>query len=72
VAQGGLTITLERARRLESRSAGGQACGCDSGEVFPNMIESQSGLSFAEFFQNERDTSRKGIVVIGLPLGDGQ
>ncbi len=39
------------------------------GELFPNVIESQSGLSFAEFFQNERDTSRKGIVVIHLSKG---
>lgn len=38
--------------------------------MFPNVVESQSGLSFAEFFQNERDTSRKGIVVIYLPKGD--
>ncbi len=40
------------------------------GELFPNVIESQSGLSFAEFFQNERDTSRKGIVVIHLSKGE--
>ena len=40
------------------------------GELFPNVIETQSGLSFAEFFQNERDTSRKGIVVIHLSKGD--
>ncbi|MEO5840293.1 MAG: hypothetical protein ABIQ73_08290 [Acidimicrobiales bacterium] len=40
------------------------------GELFPNVTESQSGLSFAEFFQNERDTSRKGIVVIHLSKGD--
>ena len=40
------------------------------GELFPNVIETQSGLSFAEFFQNERDTSRKGIVVIRLSKGD--
>ena len=40
------------------------------GELFPNVIETQSGLSFAEFFQNERDTSRKGIVVINLSRGD--
>lgn len=40
------------------------------GELFPNVIEMQSGLSFAEFFQNERDTSRKGIVVIHLSRGD--
>ena len=29
------------------------------GAEFPNVIEAQSGLSFAEFFQNERDTSRQ-------------
>ena len=40
------------------------------GELFPNVIETRSGLSFAEFFQNERDTSRKGIVVIELLRGD--
>jgi hypothetical protein len=40
------------------------------GELFPNVIETQSDLSFAEFFQNERDTSRKGIVVIHLSKGD--
>jgi hypothetical protein len=40
------------------------------GELFPNGVETQSGLSFAEFFQNERDTSRKGIVVIRLSKGD--
>ena len=42
------------------------------GELFPNVIETHSGLSLSEFFQNERDTSRKGIVVIHLPEGDGQ
>ena len=36
------------------------------------VIETQSGLSISEFFQNDRDTSRKGIVVIHLPEGDGQ
>lgn len=40
------------------------------GELFPNVIESESGLSFAEFFQNERDTGRKGIVVIDLSKGE--
>ena len=40
------------------------------GELFPNVVETQSGLTFAEFFQNERDTSRKGIVVIDLSNGD--
>ncbi len=36
------------------------------GEFFPNVIETGSGLVFAEFFQNERDGSRKGIVVLKL------
>ena len=36
------------------------------GELFPNMIEAESGLVFAEFFQNERDTGRKGIVVLKI------
>lgn len=36
------------------------------GELFPNVVETESGLVFAEFFQNERDTGRKGIVVIQI------
>jgi len=36
------------------------------GELFPNVVEAGSGLVFAEFFQNERDTGRKGIVVIAI------
>ena len=36
------------------------------GELFPNVIEVESGFIFAEFFQNERDTGRKGIVVIQI------
>ena len=36
------------------------------GELLPNVIEAGSGLVFAEFFQNERDGSRKGIVVLKL------
>jgi len=36
------------------------------GEFFPNVIEAGSGLVFADFFQNDRDTGRKGIVVIDL------
>jgi hypothetical protein len=39
------------------------------GELFPNVVEVQSGLSFVEFFQNERDTGRKGIVAIDLQEG---
>lgn len=34
------------------------------GELLPNVVERRSGLVFAEFFQNERDTGFKGIVVI--------
>ncbi len=37
---------------------------------FPNVVEAGSGLVFAEFFQNERDTSRKGVVVIDLTEGE--
>lgn len=36
------------------------------GEFFPNVVEAGSGLVFAEFFENERDGSRKGIVVVDL------
>lgn len=39
------------------------------GELFPNEVEAGSGLVFAKFFQNERDTRRKGIVVIDLTSG---
>lgn len=34
------------------------------GELMPNVTEAGSGLTFAEFFRNERDTGRKGIVVL--------
>lgn len=36
------------------------------GELLPNVVEVQSGLAFSEFFQNERDTGRKGIVVLRI------
>lgn len=36
------------------------------GELLPNVTEAGSGLVFAEFFRNERDTGRKGIVVLRL------
>jgi hypothetical protein len=36
------------------------------GEFFPNVVEAGSGLAFADFFQNDRDTGRKRIVVIHL------
>lgn len=34
------------------------------GELLPNVVESGSGLAFADFFQNERDGGRTGIVVM--------
>ena len=37
-----------------------------SGELFPNVVEAGSGLVFAEFFQGERDTGRKGVVVMRI------
>ena len=36
------------------------------GELLPNVVEAGSGLIFAEFFRNERDTGRKGIVVLRI------
>lgn len=36
------------------------------GELFPNVVESDSALVFAEFFKNERDGGRKGIVVLTI------
>ena len=36
------------------------------GELFPNVAETGSGFVFAEFFRNERDTGRKGIVVLRI------
>ena len=36
------------------------------GELFPNVVESTSGLVFADFFKNERDGGRKGIVVLTI------
>ncbi|MGQ0623791.1 MAG: DUF6932 family protein [Sporichthyaceae bacterium] len=36
------------------------------GELLPNVIETRSGLSFADFFRNDRDTGRKGIVVLRI------
>ena len=37
-----------------------------SGELLPNVVEADSGLAFVEFFQGERDASRKGIVEIRI------
>ena len=45
------------------RAAQKQRFGC---EFLPNVTEASSGLVFAEFFQNERDGSRKGIVILDL------
>lgn len=36
------------------------------GELLPNVTEAGSGLSFSEFFRSERDTGRKGIVVLTI------
>lgn len=36
------------------------------GEWFPNVVESGSGLVFADFFKNERDGGHKGIVVLTI------
>jgi len=36
------------------------------GEFLPNVTEAASGLAFADFFQNDRETGRKGIVVLRL------
>ena len=41
------------------------------GEFFPNVVEAGSGLVFADFFQNERDAGRKGIVVLHLQEAEG-
>lgn len=41
------------------------------GELFPNVIESQSGPSFAEFFWNERDTSRTAQASSFIHLSKG-
>jgi hypothetical protein len=38
------------------------------GELLPNVIETRTGLELAEFFRNERDAGRKGIVL--LRIGD--
>jgi hypothetical protein len=36
------------------------------GELLPNVTEAGSGLTFSEFFRNDRDTGRKGIVVLRI------
>lgn len=36
------------------------------GELLPNVTEAGSGLRFSEFFRNERDTGRKGIIVLQI------
>jgi hypothetical protein len=37
-----------------------------AGEFLPNVTEAGSGLAFSEFFQSDRETGRKGIVVLAL------
>jgi hypothetical protein len=37
-----------------------------NGELLPNVVEKASGLELAEFFRNERDTGRKGIVLLRI------
>ena len=51
-------LDLSRGRAKQKRRFGG--------ELFPNIIESGSGLVFTEFFQNDLDAGRKGIVVIKI------
>lgn len=34
------------------------------GELLPDVVEADSGLSFSEFFRHDRDGGRKGIVVL--------
>ncbi len=53
-----ILIDLSRGRSAQKRRFGG--------EFLPNVVEVDSGLAFAEFFQNDRDTGRKGIVVLRL------
>lgn len=36
------------------------------GELLPNVTEAGSGLRFSEFFRNDRDTGRKGIIVLQI------
>ncbi len=36
------------------------------GDLFPNIVEAGTGLQFADFFQNQRDGSRKGIVLLHI------
>ena len=51
-------LDLSRGRAAQKKRFGG--------ELFPNVIEAQSGLVFADFFRNERGTGRKGIVVLRI------
>ncbi len=53
-------ISLDLSRR---RSAQKQRFG---GELLPNVTEQLSGLVFSDFFRNERDTGRKGIIVLRI------
>jgi hypothetical protein len=64
---GSPTVSEVEEDRIESVEVGiGQRAQKErfGGELLPNVVERASGLVFAEFFQNERDTGLKGIVVI--------
>ena len=54
-------LDLSDARRSQKDRFGG--------ELFPNVTELGTGLMFADFFQNDREIGRKGIVVIDLTTG---
>ena len=56
-----LLLDLSDGRRAQKDRFGG--------ELFPNVNERGSGLVFADFFQNTRETGRKGIVVIDITIG---
>ncbi len=36
------------------------------GEFLPNVVEASSGVTFSQFFQNDREIGHKGIVVLTL------
>jgi hypothetical protein len=52
-------LDLSARRRAQKAGFGGEF-------FFPNVVEAGSGLVFADFIQNDRDTGRKGIVVVDL------
>ena len=51
-------LGLLHGRRLQKERFGG--------EWFPNITESQSQMTFATFFQRDRNSISKGIVVLDL------